>query len=784
MAPHHSHRQPPISPHAIAASVVALLALILGGCTALWSQTVLAFALAAMFLIFPPKKLPGLFPCTLAVAFVLLALSAFAPDAWLGLPTWKKVLVNEVGIPATPFRTLQPWLTAEALGQLFLGLLWVIGVLSWEWNSTDRRTVIYTMVIGVAVLAAITVIGFNTGWRFPGWEHAENRGWFPNRNQTANVLALAGILNYALLLDGLRKREAKCLGWLLPLLVIGMALVVAYSRAGIILFFAGIALWHVGMMISKKSVEMAAVALSIFVVLFSLFLLFGGTTLERFALAGSPTEMWESDFRTLVHKDAVEFSKMSPWLGVGVGNFAPIFAVVRNASAQPNETIHPESDWLWLACEMGWAAVGVVGIAIVWWLVKCIRQRGALTDPLRWAAVISVLMFIAHGVVDVAGHRLGSLFFATLFAGIACSSQRMGSKSKWSPRFMRIAGVLALILASWWMFSLLGNARWPTSSNLKQAIAATDQAIENGDLQKADANCQLALRIAPLNWQLYFKRGYLETLQEGEIQKIVADFQIARLLQPHWPYICLDEGSVWMAAGENDLCLEAWQQALVRAGDQSPELFRTMLDLSQGNIPVRESLRALMAGKPALLIAFLPTASSIEARTEISGLLLENPELDGFSENQLQALVKCWWQKGSHESLAPFLNEHPKMEPIFWPYLAGLAAEKGDFEAACNLANARAQKPNIPKFPPQPNHSRLQYAFLMNPQDFSSGYQLCDAQMAAEEWDDALATLQKLKQIPQAPKFINYVEAIILMRTQHWSKAWEAWQRYLPQFGN
>jgi len=86
MAPHHSHRQPPISPHAIAASVVALLALILGGCTALWSQTVLAFALAAMFLIFPPKKLPGLFPCTLAVAFVLLALSAFAPDAWLGLP--------------------------------------------------------------------------------------------------------------------------------------------------------------------------------------------------------------------------------------------------------------------------------------------------------------------------------------------------------------------------------------------------------------------------------------------------------------------------------------------------------------------------------------------------------------------------------------------------------------------------------------------------------------------------------------------------------------------------
>ena len=44
----------------------------------------------------------------------------------------------------------------------------------------------------------------------------------------------------------------------------------------------------------------------------------------------------------------------APILGNGLGNFEYLFPIFREKSARKNFALHPESDWLWAASELGW----------------------------------------------------------------------------------------------------------------------------------------------------------------------------------------------------------------------------------------------------------------------------------------------------------------------------------------------------------------------------------------------------------------------------------------------
>ena len=52
------------------------------------------------------------------------------------------------------------------------------------------------------------------------------------------------MINYALIFDRLRKKKKSLYLWLATLVALDAALIVSYSRAGILMFFAGIVLWH------------------------------------------------------------------------------------------------------------------------------------------------------------------------------------------------------------------------------------------------------------------------------------------------------------------------------------------------------------------------------------------------------------------------------------------------------------------------------------------------------------------------------------------------------------
>jgi hypothetical protein len=47
-----------------------------------------------------------------------------------------------------------------------------------------------------------------------------------------------------------------------------------------------------------------------------------------------------------------------------MGNFEALFRLFRKESRQQDYALHPDSDWLWLAVDLGWLAVAALAVRI------------------------------------------------------------------------------------------------------------------------------------------------------------------------------------------------------------------------------------------------------------------------------------------------------------------------------------------------------------------------------------------------------------------------------------
>ncbi|MCE0499682.1 MAG: O-antigen ligase family protein [Methylacidiphilales bacterium] len=820
-----------LSPARFWVIAITLMALALGGTVELGAQFVIAAATAFILLIDPPRNSLGILPNILFAAFFLLALAAYLPADWFPLPPWRQLLVVDLQLPLPATRTPQPWLTAQACALLFIGLAWAYYLLSQRWNRGQRLQAVYLLVLGVAVLASIAVVAYTLNWHVPGWKQAQNRGWFPNRNQTANVLALAGILNYTLVIDRLRRRNNSGWFWLATLLPIGAALVVSYSRSGILIFFTGIALWHLWptslRQPAKWTVLSLSLSLSLILTLFTLFFLFGGDTLARFQShpdAGiSQTADSKVDFRFSIQKDALRFSLQNPWLGIGLGNFEPLFAIAQKDSANQNRALHPESDWLWTACEMGWPAVLLLFGGIGWWLRQCLPfepdKRG---ESLRRALVIAVLMFIFHGFVDVSGHRIGSLWFALLLASLALPTTELIDPvepffitfRRPIPLLFRGIALLIMVVATWWCSSLNatigvastaedninpqlanslpapsnvrattygvifhGNGLPPTSADLARLQTRIINMAAERHVDAVEELTNAALKIAPIDWTLYFQRAWAEVFQQGQLTQAGADFQIARALEPHWAKHCFDEGVIWLSVNQPDLCMYAWQEALRRDPASRHDLFTNMLRQSGANDLVRKDLADLAATNTDYLLIFLDDATPKEAQSAIARLLAMDPDLKTLNPAQREALFADWWHQGDQADLGARLLGNTDWQNQGWPWLAQFYAQQKDYQHAWQTVAAHATPPTLPADNTGLALADLERSFYASPDNTAAGLILLGAEIKAGKLDDALDAVRAIEKNPDHPAHIAYYEAQLWADKQQWELAWNAWSR-------
>jgi len=754
-----------------------LLAVAFGGATALWSQAVIALLAAVTILLFPPRRMPGAMPSILLGLFMSLALAAFLPADWCPVPDWRRHLTNDLHVPLGLFRTPQPWLTLQWCALLFLGLVWTAYLLSQEWSNAEKSQVLHLLVAGVIFLAAVAIVAYLTGHRIPGWNQEQNRGWFPNRNQSANVLAIIGVVNYAIALRCLQRKQGTLVFWTLGLAVICIALVICYSRAGILLFFLGLGTWHFIALFRPQKLNNFAVGGTVLLVLLSLFFLFGGTTLERFLKVSEASGSSRDDFRVLVQEDAALVSLHSPILGVGLGNFEPVFTAMRQVSADQNRTLHPESDWLWMAVEMGWLAPLLVLIGLRWWLGECLPLELKQGESLRRAALVASMMFLLHGFVDVAGHRLGSVFVGLLLMSTALAPKLRNAASFSSVSLFRIFAAVLGLIGTWWMASVCANEGPPTTATLAGLQARIDEEASKGRLASMCETVNAALALQPLNWTYYFRRGSAEAFRNGGTEAAENDFAVAQFLEPHSIDLCLFIGTVWLDANEPGRCLDAWHEALQRAGSRGNLIYKTALTLSQNNPEVHRGLEQLVTTNTDYLILFLDFGTPDEEKDVLDSLLIRDPNLQTLNSEQQRKLFTAWYARGNQEDLANLLLIHAQLQITGWKYLARNFGQKKEFEMASMIALRHLPPPTLQPAAPDPATTPAANHFNNHPDDVIEGIRLCQSQIQANDLDEALLTIEKLERLKDCPRYIFYLKAKLYVKKQMWEQAWNALQQ-------
>lgn len=583
------------------AALVIVAAIFMGGATQQVPQAVVLAAIGTLIVMAPPSAWPERKWTIAVLGLLALAAAGFLPAGWFRAEPWRDAVQNAgITLPAT--LSPQPQLTLEAWLLLASGTVWTGWLLASPWDATSRRLAARCLVCGLVVLAVFVLVQQRTGWRPPGWLSEPGRGPFPNRNHTAHVLALGGVLAVGCAADAMRRGFVRGLPWLLATGIILAALAATISRGGVLMFFTALGLWNVAVAWSRRSWKILLLGLSALCVAASAVLVFGGTVAGRFAGGEGSGET----FRFKIWNDTLALVSASPWCGAGLGNFRALFPFFRNESVVQSAVLHPESDWLQLAAEAGWLAVALALAAAAFAMAGAFPLARGTQRRLRGAAVAAAVAAVLHGFVDVPGHRLGSVLAATFVLALSRGDAAARIASDAARFLWRGIGLSLVALSAWWL-------------NVPDDAARAETLSREGKFTAAVARADRAIARAPLDWRPYFTRAAALACS-GKIVEAVADFRRAKLLEPHYVPVPFDEGRFWLGR-QPGLALAAWADAIQRTPPPADAgLFSKMFNMAPNDAAFRAGLLEIAEGRDALQIDWFLRAPDAEAKEHIAEL--------------------------------------------------------------------------------------------------------------------------------------------------------------------
>jgi O-antigen ligase/Flp pilus assembly protein TadD len=760
-------------------ALLPVLACFLGGATQKWAEGIVLAILGFYLLIRPPRLSLGLALNCILAGLLLLAAIAFLPHSWFFAPDWRSAIVHDFEISLPPSLTPQPWMTASCLISFAAGLSWLYVVATQELDLRAVRFQLRLFAAGIVALAAISVLLYLAHITLPFWINQRGFGPFPNRNQTADLFGLTAIILLACTQDDVRSRRKRWIFWLAGLGVIVTAIILNFSRAGILILIGGVAVWIGANALRHRSAARIAVGLSVLLVLLSILLLMGGQTLERFHLRGFQGTGISSDFRWLIFQDAFQLIRSSPWCGIGLGNFDAIFAIFRDASIGDTRALHPESDWLWLWCELGWPAVllAVAGAALL--LRRVAPLKEGTNQRFRLAALIAALLFAVHGLVDVSAHRIGTSFSGILLLGLALHRPLSFKPSAWIPYLFRLVGLILIVTGIAWAAAVRGTNLLPGSVGVANAKKLAGIANRGRNFSEGIDISTHALAWAPLDWQLYFVRGLSET-GAGQPAKALDDFRRARFLEPNAYEVPLAEGNLWLSSHPLQ-AVTAWREALRRAGPQQRgEVYSSMLSAAavQKSSEVTRILEEVGLNQHDLALAFLCRVTGSPFNHGVAELLKRDPNLQMFDEEEKRAFFSLWSERGDLDQLAQIVQQHSEWVSFAWLGMATYHAKMNNFRDAYELTQRYGEAVALPRVAADFPFDELKKRFVAAPDNYAVGYALYREQIQRGLNDDALMTVRHFSERANSPAYFHFLEAQNWAAKENWERAWNAWRAY------
>lgn len=762
----------------IAIPTLPVLACFLGGATEKWAEGIIVALLGLILLADPPRHSLGRVLNIILLAVVACAATAFLPESWFLRPAWRLVVANDFGITLPGTLSPQPWITLGCFVSFLAGLSWLYYVSALDLDLREVRQQLRLFAAGIVLLAALCLALYYAQTALPFWHNQRGFGPFPNRNQTANLFGLTAIVILACGQDDIRHGRKRWIAWLLGLAVIVTAIILNFSRAGIVILVAGSALWLGAFILRKGSAARIALGLSVLLILLTVMLVFGGQTFERFNLRAGEGGDMATDLRWAIFRDALQLIRASPWFGIGLGNFDEVFAIFRDASLTSARTIHPESDWFWLWVEVGWPVIllAIAGLAIL--VRRVFPLQEGTNQRVRLAALIAAFLFALHGLVDVSGHRVGTAFSGIFFLGMALLRPGQLVATAWLPRIFRLTGLLLLTFGIAWVLATRYEMALPGGVGVENEMRQAAAASQGRNFSETIQRTTRALEWAPLKWQLYFSRAVGKVGAKQPPGEALDDFRRARFLEPNVYEVPYQEGIVWLAR-EPAFAITAWREALRRVGMQRLEVYGHMLALASQHSPeVRQGLEEIGMAHHDLALIYLQGAAGEGFMTALHRLLEQDPNLKMFSSEERVKFFSLWAERGDRKELLSAVEAHPDWMKDAWRSVAKDHASRKDFRGAFELVRRFGQAPRLPETPFGTSIDQLRQAFHASPDNYGAGFQLYQEQLRLGRIDEALLTVRHFTEQPGPPSYFHFLEAEAWAAKENWERAWKAWEKF------
>jgi len=763
--------RPSISVAAALSWLIAMAAAWLAVTSQPWALTFLIFGVGTLYLWTPPSgELPKsllLFLCLL----LLLAGVAFLPAAWFDAAFRQPFLDHGMVLPKT--LSPQPWLSLEDYLLLLTSLLWAWCCFETKLTLEQREFLVAGFLIGLGLVALNTILrGTALEPVLPSF--LRDGGQFENRNQTGDLLVMGGIFSFARGLSGLSRRQWPALFWMVLTGVFMVAMIRNGSRAAVGLFGLGLLLLVVVLRMTRRKkrdarLMVAAVLTVVGMVVLSVA---SSSLLDRFCILVAGNR----EGRLPIYQDVVSMVSQGPWCGVGLGNFEGVFNVQRVQSLQLTaRCLHPDSDWLWLAAELG-----VIGVVLVMVLVALTFRLYLWKTPfprLTSAGITVAILFLIHTFFDVGGHRIGTAWSCLYLVGLGAFRQSATNTIRFSPLILRLVGVLLLAMAALRFQSMSVNPWMPTRASVAQ--------MENSSLPHASAEEQRgllekSLGWAPLDWTLYYQRAVVRMQSPKPDESSDDDFDRALFLEQSSLDLPLAVGETCREADPVE-ALAAWKEVLKRAGDRREEFYQNFYAHPGLDAKARLQLAALAEDDPNLRIIAVINQQPSEFDWMLENFLTANPSLDGVDPALARKLFDHWADMGDQMALLQEWPLHPEWQSTGWRGYAKALAKAGRYKEAVALGLQQLPAPQMPDFSAHQNSDEALRQYRADPQDAFAGIKLYFAQAATGANDAALGTLREIVKLPRRPAYIQYLLVRSLAAVNQDEEAWQTMEPLLEK---
>jgi O-antigen ligase/tetratricopeptide (TPR) repeat protein len=728
----------------------------------------------------PPERSLGKWMDVGIVGLLGTLLFAFVPLFYWQEPTWRTTAVEAFEIDLPSILTVQPWISFEAYLSAIAGFCWLYAAGSWKVNYEGRRRIYLFLSCLIAAFAVVVILGNLYDWRYPGAESATAFSFFQNRNQTADFIAIGGVLTFGFAMEGLRGRKVTHLAGLLASVLCLGALVYGVSRAGVLLYFGGIFLWFVFSLRRSVMSLFLKVGVPVVLLIFSFFITSNERAVERAAQYISAPMDWVGSYRSLIYRDTIEMIQDAPLTGVGLGNFDAVFPQYRNLSRSDQHAVHPESDLLWLGAEGGIIAVCFLGLFIFSYLRTCAASRAGRSGAYRMIALTGVIMFLLHGIFDVSGHRPGTAYFAIIFAALALP-RATSARPSFKPAVWRVVGGGLLLFGVLWIVGGLFDL--PTHSKVALEIQEerADESRALMDLDRADRAVDEVIAVRPLYWRGYFQRAQIALSRGGARSEVAQDFRRARFVEPNIGMIAYEEGVVWLPY-DLKRTISAWREALARSGDSRDRLHNTMLMQAYRNVALMEGMVEMSRVDPDYHARAILYLRGEALHRELEAELRADPSLGKFTTKHRAAIVRHWIGSGEFDGVEAYLEACGDTLDSPWLMYAMLRKNQSRYEEAVGMIREALTVPEIPEVTVDRSRiDRLKRGFFASSNDLAKGTALLSYYLESGEFREALRVVNELLRQSNSPGYVYYWRAEMLYQLEDYSESWYAFEAYWKQ---